>query len=87
MLCTHIVSEVHPVRDIREVVANVLRSLGRLLAASFLILFVLLLEMLHEARSILLGLLVHHTCVYSWEGVCVWGGGGEGGCGGVCRGT
>ena len=62
---THIVSEVHAIWDVGKVVADVLGSLGWLLAADLLVLFVLLVKVLHEAGAVLLRLFIHHPRVHS----------------------
>lgn len=64
---THKVSQVHPVRYVGEVVGYILRALQGLFAADLLhLLLILLVKVLHEARTVVrLSLLLHNTRIHS----------------------
>ena len=67
VLDSYKISEVHSFRDIREVVGNIVRTLGYLFTTNFLLLvFVFLVKVMHETRSILLlSFFVNNTCIHS----------------------
>ena len=64
---THKLSEIHALWDVREVVADVMWTLRRCLAAHPLVLLLLLVKVLHESWAVFLRVLVHHPSIHSWQ--------------------
>ena len=56
------ISEVHAFWNVREVVRDIMRTIGVLFLADFLLVFIFLVKVLHKVWS---GVLLHICCVHS----------------------